>query len=768
MLDRLKRLKIRHQLAIAGGLVAIPIVALVGRDIVSHVERIDAARAEMAGLHELTPYRALLQAVPRHHALVQRRIGGNGTIDVQIETVARRIDDLIAEADGDGAAAPLRAQAPAGLRERWNSLTDDRNGQSLLQAAGAHAQLMDEVAADMDAIAHRSGLLPSRSPDTYRLAQLVVRTVPAIIAALDEALALEQAHRAGAASFDDDTSLDRRFFALDFAGARVGEMLSTMQPGAEMEGLDAGLARLAAFQKALSQGRGGGLTDQRLGALGEEAVGTAFAIHDAASDALARQLSARIAALEATRNLEVAALVVALCLIGLLLAIIGRNITQPIGRAVDICRQLGAGRYDQRLTRDVGGDMGVVIGALGDLQDELAREKRTRQQAEHEREGLRDQFVQAQKMEALGTLAGGIAHDFDNVIAAIIGQAELAVFASQSGKPVEDRLARVVKAGLRVKSVVQQILSFARQETTVETEPVDPSRLLRETVDLVETGLQEPVSIAMDIDDEVGLIRINPSQCHQLLLNVLVNAGHAIGDTGAPIACGLRTVEGPAGAGGPFTTAPGDGAPPHHELWSGELGDGAYAHFWVADGGGGMERETLVRIYDPFFTTRTDAKGSGLGLSAAQGIALNAGGAIHVGTTPGIGTRFDIFLPLCAEAEITEPAPEATAAAPTARRAYPVGRRQCRRAGRGRGSAADARLFGRRPYRQHGGPGGLRDGRIRLRPRGHRSQHAGHDRVGPGSESPRATARSASHPDHRQDRRGPAVAGSCRRNQRVC
>jgi len=265
-------------------------------------------------------------------------------------------------------------------------------------------------------------------------------------------------------------------------------------------------------------------------------------------------------------------------------------------------------------------------------------------------------------MEALGTLAGGIAHDFNNVIAAIIGQAELAQFASQRGKPVEDRLERVVKAGLRAKSVVQQILSFARPDASVESEPVRPSQMLRETVALAETGLQEPITIDTKIDDSVGPIMINPSQCHQLLLNVLVNAGHAVGDSGARVECGVRAVEGQAAADGAFTVAPDDETPPRHDLWLGGLGDGRYANFWVADGGSGMARDVLARIFDPFFTTRTDGQGSGLGLSATQGIVHAAGGAMHVGTTSGVGTRFDIFLPLCADsAEPEALADESTA-----------------------------------------------------------------------------------------------------------
>ncbi len=659
MRNRLKRLKIKHQLAIAGCIVAMPIVALVGRDIVNHAERIDAARTEIDGLRNLTPHRALMRAVPRHRALVQMRLGGADSVDVQIETVAQRIDALIAETRGDGVAAASTSQGAMDLGRRWNILRDAWRDQSAIQAAGAHAQLMEAVVADMAAAAQRTGLLPSRSAESYRLAQLVVRTVPAAIQSLDEARALGQAYGGRSSSpAGNDAILVRRLLVLDLAATRIGDVLSTVEPSADTDRLNADLARLAAIEMSLVESRGRGTSEQRLVSLGEDAVETANAIHDAISNTLAQQLSDRVTALETARNIEVAALLLALGLIGLLLAIIGRNITQPIGRVVDICRQLGAGRYDQPLTRDVGGDMAVVIGALGDLQEELAREKRTRQQAEEEREGLRDQFVQSQKMEALGTLASGIAHDFNNVIAAIIGQAELAVFASQSGKPVEDRLERVVKAGLRAKTVVQQILSFARQETAVESEPVRPSQLLRETVDLVETGLQEPVSIAMDIDDDVGLIRINPSQCHQLLLNVLVNAGHAVGDTGASVACGVRAVEGAAAAGGASTAAPGDEAPPRYTLWSGELGNGDYANFWIADGGTGMDRETLARIFDPFFTTRTDGKGSGLGLSAAQGIVHNAGGAIHVGTTPGIGTRFDIFLPLSMETLTVEPANE--------------------------------------------------------------------------------------------------------------
>ena len=655
MRDRLGRLKIKHQLAIAGSVLAIPLVALVGRDIVGHMDRIEAARTEIRGLGELAPYRGLLRALPRHRALVQIRLGGDASVDPGIAALVTEIDGLVAEAGSAAGGSSSETPLPVDLQPRWDALKSGWRGRSNMDVASDHAVLMDSVAADMEGLANRSGLLPSRSTEAYRLAQLVVRRVPALIRSLDEVVASGQARLEDPASGNTGMTLSRRLFSLDLADTRLRETLrSTALAGSSGE-LDDALRRLAATVSALADIRDTPPTEQDFVDLGEQALDKAVIIHDAATDALRRHLSERVSDLEAARNAEIAALVLALALITLLLAIVGRNITRPIRRVVDMCRQLGAGRYDQDFDRNVGGDMGVVINALGDLQRELAREKHTRQQAERDREGLRDRFVQAQKMEALGTLAGGIAHDFNNVIAAIIGQAELAQFASQSGKPVQDRLERVVKAGLRAKPVVQQILSFARPDASVESEPVRPSQMLRETVTLVETGLQEPIAIDTKIDDGVGPIMINPSQCHQLLLNVLVNAGHAVGNSGARVECGVRAVEGPAAADGPFTAAPGDDAPPRHDLWLSGLGEGRYANFWVADGGSGMARDVLARIFDPFFTTRTDGQGSGLGLSAAQGIVHAAGGAMHVGTTPGVGSRFGVFLPLCTEAAEPEP-----------------------------------------------------------------------------------------------------------------
>ncbi len=662
-----RRLRIGHQIAIAGGLVALPMIALVVRDVSDHAARIDVARAELAGLGALSSHRALLEALPQHRAAVQMRLDGAVADDARIEALSRQVDALMMKVRWDSKlAAPQSTSTKVDPNAQWRRIKNGWRDRTAVELVAWHAQLMAAIGGDMDRLAHRSGLLPSQSPESYRLAQLVVTTVPALIRSLDEALATGQARFAGKTPASDVAAPGRLPLSLDPVGARLREAVAAQGLAETLGRLDADLERLAAAERALAAGSDPGLSMQAFVALGDQALASALVIYDALGEALAQHLADRISGLETERTVEIVALVCALVLIGLLLAIVVRNITRPIGRVVEVCRRLGSGRYDEPLDRDVGGDMGVVIGALADLQDELAHETRTRQEAQREGESLRDQFVQAQKREALGTLASGIAHDFNNVIAAIIGQAELAVFAAQSGKPVEDRLRRVVNAGLGAKAIVQQILSFARPDATVETKAVLPSQVLHETVDLAETGIPATVRITRDIDDNVGAILINPSQCHQFLLNVLVNAGHAVNDNGGAVACGLRSVDGPEAAAGPFFTAPGDKDPPRNQLWSGELGDTRYAHFWVADGGVGMDRETMVRIFDPFFTTRTDGEGSGLGLSAAQGIVLAAGGAIHVGSTPGIGTRFDIYLPVGAEAD--------PAAAPTAAMAGPPAR----------------------------------------------------------------------------------------------
>lgn len=632
-------------LALAGGVLALPLVALVARDILDHAERIDLGRNEIQGLSELSAYRDLLDAVPRHRELLlSARLAGPKAAsladiledDEALRTLTVRIDGLVT------AAAPPLTESTS-VAAAWGALKDSAPSPSGLDGSSAHDRVLGAVLLEMGAIGERAGLIPSDTPQTYELARLMVYTIPTLVRSLDRVRAIRSIVQAAPGREAHRLALSQQFYAF-------AQMRQEMERRVEQVPADPGilapladaLAPFDANTAALIAGGQPGVSLEGIDAHGEASLAALLALYDAIETALTRTLRDQVAGLEAARNFELAALALALGLIVLLLVSIGRRITRPIGIVTEMCRQLTAGRYDQPIDSSVGADMGQVVGALNDLKDRLAAERKTRKAAEQEREALRDQFVQSQKMEALGTLASGIAHDFNNIIAAIIGQAELAAFAAQMGKPIDDRIQRVVRAGIRAKSLVTQILSFSRQGTA-EAKAVVPATMLRETMELAETGIANPATFAADIDEGVGTVMINPSQFYQLLMNILVNAGNAIADPPGTIACGLRSVRGPAGALPPWPVADGVLADADHELWIGEPLDKDYAHIWVADGGTGMDHDTLVRIFDPFFTT---GPGSGLGLAAAQGIVLSADGAIHVATKPGSGSRFDILLPL--------------------------------------------------------------------------------------------------------------------------
>lgn len=282
-----------------------------------------------------------------------------------------------------------------------------------------------------------------------------------------------------------------------------------------------------------------------------------------------------------------------------------------------------------------------VLGVAVDITD--------RKMAEAERSKMEQHFRQAQKMQALGTLAGGIAHDFNNMIFAIMGFVRLALKQSEDGSKLQEYLMQVQSAGLRASELVRQILTFSRQ-TDKEMKPVHLATLFKEVGKMLRATLPATIefhiNVAPELQEGDDVIIGDPTQIHQVLMNLCTNAMHAMQNTGGILETALRAVHiGPQGDGVYPDRAPGD-----------------YLEIQVSDTGHGIEPAILEQIFDPFFTTKNPGEGTGMGLSVVHGIVNSHGGSIRVESTVGQGTTFRVLLPrrhedAPDEACSTDPAP---------------------------------------------------------------------------------------------------------------
>jgi signal transduction histidine kinase len=257
---------------------------------------------------------------------------------------------------------------------------------------------------------------------------------------------------------------------------------------------------------------------------------------------------------------------------------------------------------------------------------------------EEDRERLRGQLLQSQKMEALGTATGGIAHDFNNILAAIIGFTESVRGRAEKGSRDERILGRVIEAGLRGRELIKQMLTFARK-TAYEKKPLRLSGVIRETMALVRASIPATVGISTNIESESGLVMGDLNQIQQVLMNLCTNGADAMREKGGKLEVGLSDFN--------VSTAGEniDGMRP-----------GLYMKLWVRDTGVGMAPEVISRIFDPFFTTKHPGQGTGLGLSVVHGIVKQHGGYMTAESELGKGSTFTVYLPKAARMASHEPA----------------------------------------------------------------------------------------------------------------
>ncbi len=258
-----------------------------------------------------------------------------------------------------------------------------------------------------------------------------------------------------------------------------------------------------------------------------------------------------------------------------------------------------------------------------------------RKQAEEMRPQFEAQLRQAQRMDAIGSLAGGIAHDFNNILGVMLGYTEMALMGLKEDDALKRRLQQVLKAGKRGKELVSQILSFSRPSPQ-ERKPVHVSAVIKETLNMLRATLPTTIELRMRLEEDQDTILADPTQMHQVIINLCANSAHAMRDKGGVLDISLKPVNLDAKAAAQFHgLAPG----PHIRLV-------------VKDSGHGMDRDTLEKIFDPFFTTKKMEEGTGMGLAVVHGIIKAHKGAITVQSKAGKGSEFQIYLPRVEASEL--------------------------------------------------------------------------------------------------------------------
>jgi PAS domain S-box-containing protein len=260
-----------------------------------------------------------------------------------------------------------------------------------------------------------------------------------------------------------------------------------------------------------------------------------------------------------------------------------------------------------------------------------------RKQAEQDAKQMETALQHAQKMEAIGTLAGGIAHDFNNILAAIIGYSELALSNEDMDPRVTNNMEKILLAGKRARDLVRQILAFSRRGES-ELKPLLVAPLVKEAVKLLRSSLPTSIEISQQISPETRTIMADPTQIHQIVMNLCTNAAHAMEESGGRLTIRLSQ---------PKLTDRDLRLHP-------ELTPGYFLKLSVQDTGMGIPPDALEKIFEPYFSTKDKGKGTGLGLAVVHGIVHSYGGAIYAYSEPNCGSTFNVYIPTSEDEVQTE------------------------------------------------------------------------------------------------------------------
>jgi signal transduction histidine kinase/ActR/RegA family two-component response regulator len=310
---------------------------------------------------------------------------------------------------------------------------------------------------------------------------------------------------------------------------------------------------------------------------------------------------------------------------GGLVFLISYTFTKPLATLVNGVRALEQGDFDYPVDIGSADEVAEVTAAFD-------RMRKTLQQNEEQSKRLADQLRQAQKMEAVGRLAGGVAHDFNNLLTVIKGHSDLLEEKISSSAPMFHSITQVKKATDRATSLTRQLLAFSRMQV-LQPKILDLNALIVETCKMLPVLIGEDIDFKFYAARSLGMVKADPSQIEQVLMNLAVNARDAMEKKGGKLTIRTRNVV--------LDEEYSKAHPP--------TVPGQYVLLEVEDSGKGMDAQTKARIFEPFFTTKELGKGTGLGLSTVYGIVKQSGGYIWVESEQGKGTKFQIFLPQSGE-----------------------------------------------------------------------------------------------------------------------
>lgn len=317
--------------------------------------------------------------------------------------------------------------------------------------------------------------------------------------------------------------------------------------------------------------------------------------------------------------------------------------TRVLGHAQDITERITAERALKESQADLARARDELELRVAERTAELQQANELLRSEVEQRHKIEEELLRARKLEAIGRLAGGLAHDFNNLMTIVVGYCE-SMRAELAGNPLlQKQVNEIHKAAEQANSLTRQLLAFSRRQKP-QAELLSLNNVLDDMADMLRRLLSDDIEVAMMPDPKLGLIRVDRGQIEQVILNLVINAADAM-PRGGKLA--LMTADDGLNEG-------------CRDQVSSQPHSGSFVRLTVSDTGIGMPPEIKARIFDPFFTTKEQGKGTGLGLATVYGIVHQAGGNISVDSEPGHGTSFHIFFPRCESAFRSSVQPETT------------------------------------------------------------------------------------------------------------
>lgn len=325
----------------------------------------------------------------------------------------------------------------------------------------------------------------------------------------------------------------------------------------------------------------------------------------------------------------------------LLMAVLSGVVSRPLRRLQAESRKIASGDYSRRLSvdsrvdeiHDLSSDLEAMRSNLVGTYARLQKEMEEKEAVEEERRQIESRLQHMQRLESIGTLAGGVAHEFNNILLPLQLYTELALEDLPADSKVRPNLERVIRLAKRAKGLSRKILTFGRPASPSDRLALELGPVVAEAMSMVRALIPASIDIRIDIEDNAGVVKCDPGEIQQLVVNLCSNAFLALAGSGGFITVSVARAN-----------VSQEFAQKHPRLR-----EGSYVRLRIIDNGTGMDSTTISRVFEPFFTTRDVGQGTGLGLSVVHGIVVQHDGEITVDSAPGRGTTFSVYFPLYAE-----------------------------------------------------------------------------------------------------------------------